>query len=62
MGDTPLGSSFEGGILLIKVTVTNATQPKAPAFVRNIPIFFNTPKVDSKPYILNGEEKKVIKL
>ena len=58
MGDTPLGSSFEGGILLIKVTVTNATQPKAPAFVRNIPIFFNTPKVDSKPYILNGEEKK----
>jgi len=41
LGEKPLGSVFDGGILLIKVT---ATHTDAPAFSRYIPIFFNGPK------------------
>lgn len=40
-GNNPLGSNYEGGILLVKVT---ASGNNAPAVSRNIPIFFNTPK------------------
>lgn len=42
---------YEGGVLLIKVTVSN-TDPEIPPVTKRIPIFFNTPKKTSDNKIL----------
>ncbi|CDA84782.1 surface glycan-binding family protein [Bacteroides congonensis] len=42
---------FEGGVLLIKVTVSN-TDPEIPPVTKRIPLFFNTPKKTGNNLIL----------
>lgn len=42
---------FEGGVLLIEVTVSN-TDPEIPPVSKKIPLFFNTPKNSNKQLLL----------
>lgn len=48
-GENPFGTTYDGGILLIKVTVSGHN---APSIIKNIPLFFSTPKITSKEHTI----------